>query len=588
MNNFVMLRGLGRQVDPSLLRRTQALVCRPDQFSSKEIVWGSRDGKSVFIGREGCAPTGFHADERGTARWLVGEPIQWRGEADCELVTSPRWRDDEAENYDGRFVCMSLDVDRGLRVFTDPLGLLPVYWVELDGALALSPNPGLLRSLVDHSSALDPTAVATLLALGFVSTDRTPVGGIHRISPSHNYHVSALDFQQLRKHANAPRLNQFESGLEPQRAARLLNAITSGAAAYADEHGLTLDVGLTAGRDSRLLLASLASQGQVRQFFTALYPTDGYYRHSPDARVAAHLADLRSMPHQLLDLGVLGEYFMRPAALLEEVARWSAGSLSVEDAKFVRIDRWSRRELVLGGSGAELARSYYGLVDSTDFDSAARSLHTEVVGSYPVPLTTAGRDLLTLHVRSLAKAWVDDGLPLRLLLERWYLHRDQRWMATLQGWANSFSRTVNPFLSSRLLPDLWGGTDADRASERFHRELIAALAPELATPAFFKGRWERWDVYPRTIKQGKLTTLAGKIAREGKRRIRATAFKAPLAAARNEVDCWLDSPGHDIWEVFDHKAIAALARKPLVIAHPAEERYLQRAGTIFSTLRQCP
>jgi hypothetical protein len=485
---------------------------------------GAADGLRDVAARLPFFP-GRSVSEAGGAAWIAhGDEYVYAGDDGEIAMYSGRPISTSGNPLDARFWLDPHDVDGryvGVRVvggevtvFADPLGAYPVYR-RRDGAV--SNNAFALRE--DSSMRMD--VLASLLGGGWSLSGDPVWEGVERIRVEPPA-VGGGDF-------------------DPDRAADIL---VDTVRALADWPGRPSVVPVTAGRDSRLVLA--AALGAGIEFETT---TGGEPGH-PDVEIGQQLARVAGVPWKPIEddpYGSVESDWRRAAELL-----WltTSGTASLGDAAgFPHGPRPGPLPLWHSGQGGEIARHYYGTGDGD-----ADLLYRRYVGRRPGRaelLNDDGERLLREQVRAFARETRPEDMR-----DLFYLHvRMGTWAGPTHGSVEFVRDTTAPLWSKRLLPDLWAGRG------RFHDEVLRRLAPQLV------------DVpYERT------PSLARKAVAALRRRLRPPddPFTRILPEIREAV---LAQPQHVAWQVLNRDRVEQL----LASAPPdtMSRYYVWRLATVF-------
>ena len=448
----------------------------------------------------------------------------------------------------GRYVKVSASDDE-LHVDQDPMGSYPVYaagpWV--------SNNPTLLSYLIG-STELEPAVVASLVAGGWSLSGDPVWRGVRRIPPDSPDPIPLIG-----------------RGLDARAAGAELVDVTR---ALMDWPGRPSVVPVTAGRDSRLVLAAAMQSGIP---FTA---NTGGRPGEPDVDVGRQLAQVAGVEHSLIaddPHGSLHEHWRRAAELLELTA---GGTASLADAVgFPHGPRPGPLPLWHSGQGGEIGRAYYARASGRTRAQLTDSHYTVFAMRRPgrrEPLNDEGQAL----VREQIDRWVGDVLDAGAnpvdVPDLFYLQKRMgTWAGPTHGAVEYVRDTTSPLWHERMLPHLLALPAADRAAERFHYEVLSELSPELAqAPGWFK---------PTTKLQrraSRATSIARKAIAEARRRVAASKGSVPPGASKGSVPSELRQA-----IVTDHPVIdRAHADKLLADPNPDEvtRYYLWRLATLFA------
>lgn len=425
--------------------------------------------------------------------WIAGFPVG------RDAVAPPRVEFPESAGADpaaleaalyrlgGRFVGVFL-TDRLARVYLDPCGSLAAVYSEARPAVAATP------SLLD--GAEHPWDEPLIRLLGMPESGQwypfglTPRAGVRRLIPNH--------FLDLR--AWAPQRHWPSGPIAPDERAdaavqRILDTIRATIATVA--RAFPLHMSLTAGRDSRLLLACAREQlGRVRFF------TFGRERETADTHIARKLARRFGLDHAILPIEPA-----RPeqaAAWLERVGYCVSGDIARSHPTLRHLDP---RRALLPGMAGEVGRAFYW----RDGDGPATRLSAEdVVARCALP---AGDRIAAAAARWLAELSDQSAFTILDLL-----YVEQR----LGCWGGPQQYGGDEFSACQLFPlahrDIFAATLALPAGYRLGEQLVLdacrASWPELLDYPF--NEFAGLQRYPRRI--AKSVYYAGRRALAGLRR----------------------------------------------------------------------
>ncbi len=190
--------GLWTQAEAGLaLGHRRLAVLDPTPAGRQPLV--SHDGRVVVC------HNGELYDYRALRAELAREGRRVEGDSDTRVLaeacaawgvaaTLPRLR--------GMFAFAVWEVDaRRLTLARDPLGIKPLYWARLGGALAFASELHALRRHPAWDGALDPSALAGYLRRGYVPGARSIHRGVHKLAPGWALEADAAGRIELRPFA---------------------------------------------------------------------------------------------------------------------------------------------------------------------------------------------------------------------------------------------------------------------------------------------------------------------------------------------------------------------------------------------------
>ena len=394
-------------------------------------------------------------------------------------------------------------------------------------------------------------------------------------------------------------------GFEPARAARTLVA---GLEALADWPGRPSRVPITAGRDSRLVLAAALHGEFDWEAVTAGVPG------MEDVDRGRAVCEAAGVEHHLAAFDPHGNLLERPRRMAQVVALSGAGTACVADASgFPLGPRDGTLGLWHSGQGGEIARAYYGIGTGPGRRRIARHAQGPGAGSAAGPLvdhlyrhfTTSrpGRPpLVGEHgarlVRARLAAFVEQQLGFGArpadVPDLFYFHaRLAAWAGPSHGCVEWVRDTTSPLWSRRLLADQLGLPPRERSLELFHQRVLEQLAPRLVDVPLEGGRpWpaRRSAARRRAARAGE---LARKVLAEARRRaprrrptVPATGrpSQPPESSRRRSTavrEAALAQHGHPAWEVLERPRVDALLTRDPATLDPMSRAYVRRMATVF-------
>ncbi|MFN8176289.1 MAG: hypothetical protein U0T02_14600 [Solirubrobacteraceae bacterium] len=549
----------------------------PDQVGGVRY-WAAADGHLALFSGRPVAP----GDEEGAmfdgrapldARWFLSAPAG------------------AASQMEGRFVSVVCRGDNGgVAVVTDPLGAYPVYELRDGEVRWVSNSAELLRRLAPGPEEVDLGVLAEVLSGGWSLAGHALWAGVRRIPPGRRSYAAGeapRDTPLLSAEDLAP---LFGAGLDTGRAAHTVAALTR---ALGDWPGRPSIVPVTGGRDSRVVLAATRAASLPWPGGTA-----GAADH-PDATIGRMLCDRLGRPFSVLRVDGYVDRLGEPRRAAALVSALSGGTITLSDAAgFPAGVAPDPLPIWHTGQGGEIARRYYGVAGGEDADSIAERLHAVFAGRAPgrrEPLTPAA----SAGVRDRLRAWVagmlDAGVRPADVPDAFYLLRRMgTWSAPGHGCVEPIRDATSPLWSRALLPDLLGASAEERGRERFHRELVARLAPALLEVPFEDG--ERWDSRPSGVARAaagarRLGDRAGRELARRRAARRSPSAQRPAGAAEAPGDRFArlqalvgealhGEPWHPIWDVLDRAPTEQLLTTPPDGLDPMRRYYLWRIASV--------
>jgi hypothetical protein len=502
---------------------------------------------------------------RGAAAW-VAHSDEYAEVSDDRLVL---W----SGHPEGRFARVSWD--RRSQTFqfeSDPMGSYPLYSASRDGVTWISNNPSLLRA----GHAVRPEVVASLVGGGWSLSGDPMWEGVRRID-------SGLAASEV-----VPMLG---AGLDVDAAASDLVEVTG---RLADWPGRPNVVPVTAGRDSRLVLAAALRAGVE---FSA---TTGGAAGEADVDVGRSLASIAAVAHSLIPDDPHGSLFSHWRRAAELLTMTAGGTASLSDAVgFPLGPRSGPLPLWHSGQGGEIARGYYSArVRGESAGELADSLYSAFVMRRPHRaelLSQEGEQVVRGEISAFVGDVNDAGAAAEDVADLFYLlQRMGRWAGPTHGAVEYVRDTTSPLWHRRMLPHLLGLSARERTHEEFHLRLLDRLAPELAAaPGWPRRRSE----LARRVAQRR--AFLGKVRRELRRRAQAQLARRPgggaaaggaepsgadpFAAVLHEIrDVVLSQPSHTAWDVLDRARVESVLTRDAAALDEVTRYYVWRLATVFA------
>jgi asparagine synthase (glutamine-hydrolysing) len=293
----------------------------------------SPDGNVVIVGNgEIYNSAALRKDE--AAR---GYPFRSRSDIESVLPLYVRYGADAVRRLEGMFALAIWDArERRLVLARDRAGEKPLFYAEADGEIVFGSEPKALLAHPGVDRGLDPAAVATYLALGYVLQPRTMHRGIRKLPPGH---LLVADPDGLRitpywRAADHAARGGARPPFLPEAAARV-RAVMHAAVERELMAEVPLGVFISGGLDSSFLLALAAehyARGRIYTY-TVSFGDRGYDESGPAALTARHFGTMhrtvncdRANLRRALDVlrdrfdEPLGDPAVLPTFLLSEAA----------------------------------------------------------------------------------------------------------------------------------------------------------------------------------------------------------------------------------------------------------------------------
>ncbi|MDO3684805.1 hypothetical protein [Micromonospora sp. C28ISP2-4] len=390
------------------------------------------------------------------------------------------------------FALLALDRDR-LALQQDWLGMARVFTGTADGVTAWCTRPGPLAAFLHGEARPDPVGWTSYLLIGHFGGDLSPLAGTRLLRPGERVtgRRRADGGWQLTTEIRYAADDVVRSGLADrdrpigERLDRAADALTRSVAGLHRLYDGEVTLGLSGGKDSRLIAATLVAAGRTPDLVT----NDDAPAEGEVARELVRLLRDRrglDLPHRLmpaappatvLDTG-LRDRALRVAALHDHQY---PSSYLTRPAVRTRLPEDVRPPSLTGAAGELVVGFWYPRADADPAPTPEQSAMTKLLAAMPRGATTpealaaerARVTALTAHARGL-------GLHDEHLTDYVYLiERMRRWCT-----AAYTTGMVTPFLAPGFVAASFAFTVAEKRARLPHTALIARLVPEWADVPF--------------------------------------------------------------------------------------------------------
>lgn len=317
------------------------------------IVDLSADGNQPMTNENGqlhlvCNGEIYNAPALRRQLQAMGHHFSSRSDNEVILHAYEAWGEACVDRLHGMFAfALWRQQEQTLWLVRDPMGMKPLYYAELPGAIVAASEVAAIRALLPAIHRPDPLALGYLLTLGYIPAPHALWQGVQKLPAGH-----ALRWRDgascLVRHWQPPTRPGSAAPLSREDWQSLFSDIL-------DDHlmaDLPIALFLSAGLDSSALAVGLAMKGLSLQAYTVAF-ADSPRDEAPMARA---LAQSLGFPHQSVpltaaDMGPL----LREAGRLDEPVTTSGMPL------YLAICRQAARhgKVVLGGDGGDEAMGGY-------------------------------------------------------------------------------------------------------------------------------------------------------------------------------------------------------------------------------------
>ena len=469
----------------------QYILCRDRQ--NIPSTWNVKQACSWCLGHDCSLPVGEMRDEESQfIGWLVGYPIDRQRINNTLKLTVNSQADNfiaqfetAISEYGGRYVAILLTTSCD-RIYLDPAGTLATVYCPRQEIVAST------TTLIPYTKDCDDNqqlieVIQPQQRDGWFPFGLTPRNSIFRLIPSH-----FLDLATWKSQRHWSPVKIYPTTDCDRAVAEIAEILSRQIKAIAEKYPIYLS--LTAGRDSRMLLACSQRSLERIKFFTREIPDR---TAKLDCDIASKLANRFELDYQILPYQTPSEAELEQ--WLVQTGNCVAGRVwrSVRTLKQLESDR-----IYLPGIAAEVGRAFYWRKQDTAESAISAVEILERLRMPQTPLLLQG-----------AEQWLAE-LPARNRFEALdLLYLEQRlgcWAAPLHYGLVNNGFCLSPFVNRRLLEIMLSLPTAYRRDRFLARDLIAQQWSELLTLPFnrYPGISGRWLVF-----QQKLQNKAKKLWR---------------------------------------------------------------------------
>ena len=426
---------------------------------------------------EAAAPRRYLAREGMRITLFDGLPVDPHGRhAAYDANDLARGWDSWSQDLEGQFCAARIDLESArVEVLLDNFGLMPVYVAHHEQGVLASNSVGVIRSLLS-SSAPDPLGVSTMLGLGWASRRHTLLRDVTALSGGARHQI-----QEGRVASRAhfgPEVFDRASGASRslEELATYMTTMTASAV-----RGISpVRCAVTAGRDSRLVLAMVRARDIVAEFYTIGRPSH------VDVIWGQKLAQSFDLAHQVVvpDENLSRDWVGIASRLIAQTDGLSDLGQMVD---LLQPHRSQRLGLKLSGIGGELGR---GIGDNTiaaanvpligHLAPLQRRVLTMKANSQRAVMTREAQEMVDRHTRGffddrLAEGWhVNEVAELFFAFERVGGHG-----STAPRRAAVADDLFSPYCSRGYAEYCLAMSPAQRYVELPYQQLLSRISPEL-------------------------------------------------------------------------------------------------------------
>jgi hypothetical protein len=405
-----------------------------------------------------------------------------------------------ADILGGSYNFVGISPQHGLRAFTDPSGLFPLYWCEGADFAVFSNHSTTAADVAGARGEWDLRALAWVIGHANLFGEQMPARSARYLPPGYEAHVGTTASRVALRRSPAwvwpePSADAGRDNLSAGEWDEITGALVTNLRALHSFSG-RLRLALTGGKDSRLCLALAKAAGlqdRVATFTTGAVD-------SPEVLCAATVAEAAGFSHKqeglrLTMAQMLGTEpaLFRPEAVWHRLRQHAYRLEAIVCPWDGMTDPLRGTKVHIKGFGGELYRRSHAKRFRGKRLTSVNEMAKMFV-DYHQPLDPLGvlQPSEAEFQAAWLKSWVyDEAKRIRLDLapEKFYVdYRLGHWNGPM-GQSRPWWMNVNPLpLPEAVRKNLELSTEA-RSNERFHFEVMRRAAPELVALPFLNDVW---------------------------------------------------------------------------------------------------
>ena len=513
--------------------------------------------------------------------------------------------DEISQDVEGQFVYIKAAKNaESLEIITDPIGVYQVYITKVGEGHIISNSAYLIEAISDRRN-IDLLGASLYLSMGWAGSDRTLLNGIHVLpggSITSFHHDQPIP--KFKKYFSRQNILPGSNKLDIDQTTKQLSNIVK----------LTSDIDLlecpiTAGRDSRALVAMIHNQKIPARYFssgetnTADVEIGSLIAHKFNLKYR-HLNQAENFTEQQWDEAIHRILFQTDG--MGTLAHIGNGLNHPTDIEQFKIHYY--------GAGGEIARSYWfkGREDLYLFPASINrcrnALKQRLNNNRAILLNPETLESFNNYIDNYAASVLDDGFKPMDIERLFYTEeRVRRWAGNNFRQVNDYMDVFSPYCTRPFVIASFMISQLERYAEAIHYRLIAKLDPELCQLPM-ETPWNVQDL------NALYSIIALKYAKKKTKSIRNKIFnlsffkrKQPkmshsiqeIASKRSSQDIaskrsdWLedrievfrsfclDQNNSEIWGYFNKAKFEDLMRKDQVVQRKKHQGVLYDAITLF-------
>ena len=486
---------------------------------------------------------------------------------------------------EGQFCAVRIDLsDETVQARTDTFGLLPVFAMKRGSATLVSNSVQAIRELLAPTE-LDPIGISTMVGFGWASARHTLLADVRALPGGSTHTISARGIATRTSFGPGQVDREAERGTSAGELAEDMAAMIASGVQGIEP----LRCAVTAGRDSRLLLAFARNRGLDADYYTIGRDTD------EDVIWARTLAEHFGFEHRTvlaehdvdIDWTAAAGRFLAQTDGLSNFGQLLDYAEQGAAAERIGVKLW--------GIGSEIGR--VGQTDTAISASAlpliGRSLRLQEkvlnmkADAYRGVMTADAQAVLDRSVTDFAAARVQEGWRANEIAELFFIFE----RVACHGSAGprraaAADDLFSPFCSRRYTEYCLGRPAGERFVERPYIDLLSRMSPELHTFPFMVPLKPAvpWMRVPRATLR-----LSGQVARRLKREgasIELENGRQPFVFEWFEqhldvIDDLFAPSDSRLWDLIDRPRIRALLHAGPEERYPHLEPLLRAASVVW-------
>jgi asparagine synthase (glutamine-hydrolysing) len=454
-------------------------------------------------------PRRYVARSDSKVTWFDGLPVQCDGRFpgyDAGALAH-HW-DTLEETLEGQFNAAQIDLENEqAEVLLDSLGLVQVFVARKGRGVLISNSETLISSVAGLRSP-DALGVSSFLGLGWAVSDRTLTGEVRSLCGGARHKLTPAGLESRRSFGPQSIPRREADRMTPRELASRMTSLTAAAV-----HGMgRVGCALTAGRDTRVLVALLQAAGEHALYFT------GGRSDSPDVVIAREIAERLDLEHEVVrhDPASASLDWTDAAARFVRQNDGLVSLLQLPDYIDLTVER-PPLGVKLGGVGGEIGRAGTGELTAVAANvplmrssvRVQRKLLAMKARNEAGLMTGDATEELRRYLDAFGEERLDEGWRPYEISEAFYtFERVGQWGASGRRLAGTDDALL-PFCSRAYINYCFSLPSADRYLEAPHYRLLTALSPTLRDHRFESpfATQRRWHAPVRAT--GQLLRAAG-------------------------------------------------------------------------------